>query len=138
MRGATATFIITVMALATPWAMLSAPAEQHAKGKAAADWYPSRYGADDTLGAINSLSPAKVLEAAMGSDSWAIEVIFVEHSEILFPVHLELLVKNGVYILENMDTRALAVDQANKVLFALGQPRFVGAVQAVINPVAIR
>ncbi|HEY5681835.1 MAG TPA: hypothetical protein VIS55_17315, partial [Pseudomonadales bacterium] len=30
----------------------------------AADWYPSRYGADDTLGAINNLSPEKVVQAA--------------------------------------------------------------------------
>ena len=28
------------------------------------DWYPSRYGADDTLGAINELSPQGVLAAA--------------------------------------------------------------------------
>ena len=28
------------------------------------DWYPSRYGADDTLGALNLLSPDKVLRAA--------------------------------------------------------------------------
>src|SRR5690606_1281025 len=27
-------------------------------------WYPSRYGADDTLGAVNNLSPQKVLQAA--------------------------------------------------------------------------
>ena len=31
---------------------------------AAESWYPSRYGADDTIGAANQLSPAKVLEAA--------------------------------------------------------------------------
>ena len=28
------------------------------------DWYPSKHGADDTLGAINHLSPEKVIEAA--------------------------------------------------------------------------
>src|SRR5690606_14420447 len=27
-------------------------------------WYPSRYGADDTLGAVNNLSADKVLQAA--------------------------------------------------------------------------
>ena len=27
------------------------------------DWYPSKYGAEDTLGAINELSPEKVLAA---------------------------------------------------------------------------
>ena len=58
--------------------------------------------------------------------------------------HLEMIeeprveAKNGVYILENMDTRALAADEAWEFLFVLGQPKFVGAVQAVINPVAIR
>ena len=28
------------------------------------DWYPSKYGADDTLGAINNLSPEGVVKAA--------------------------------------------------------------------------
>ena len=40
--------------------------------------------------------------------------------------------------LDTDDTRALAADGATEFLFVLGQPRFVGAVQAVINPVAIR
>jgi hypothetical protein len=53
-------------------------------------------------------------------------------------VHQILLAKNGVYILENMDTAALAADGATEFLFVLGQPRFQGAVQAVINPIAIR
>ena len=34
--------------------------------------------------------------------------------------------------------RALAADGATEFLFVLGVPRFVGAVQAVINPIAIR
>ena len=60
-----------------------------------------------------------------------------EDSSELFPVHTNLLAKHGVYILENMDTRALAADGVYEFMFVLGQPRFVGAVQAVINPVAI-
>jgi kynurenine formamidase len=74
---------------------------------------------------------------AVGADSWALEVIPHEDPQQLFPVHPELLAKNGVYILENMDTRALAADGVSEFLFVLGQPRFVGSVQAVINPVAI-
>ena len=74
---------------------------------------------------------------AVGSDSWALEVLPSEDPTLAFPVHPELLAKNGVYILENMDTRALAADGVTEFLFVLGQPRFVGAVQAVINPVAI-
>lgn len=75
---------------------------------------------------------------AVGSDTWGVEVVPFEKADEAFPVHQELLAKNGVYILENMDTRALAADKATEFLFVLGQPRFVGAVQAVINPVAIR
>lgn len=75
---------------------------------------------------------------AVGADNWAVEVLPSEDPQQAFPVHPELLAKNGVYILENMDTRALAADDATEFLFVLGQPRFVGAVQAVINPVAIR
>jgi len=75
---------------------------------------------------------------AIGSDTWALEVIPHEDPTQVFPVHPELLAKNGVYILENMDTRALARDGVYEFLFVLGQPRFVGSVQAVINPVAIR
>jgi kynurenine formamidase len=75
---------------------------------------------------------------AVGSDTWAVEVLPGEDPEQAFPVHTTLLAKNGVYILENMDTRELAADGVAEFLFVLGQPRFVGAVQAVINPVAIR
>lgn len=74
---------------------------------------------------------------AIGADNWALEVLPAEDADQAFPVHPELLAKNGVYILENMDTRALAADGVSEFLFVLGQPRFVGAVQAVINPVAI-
>ena len=75
---------------------------------------------------------------AVGSDTWAVEVLPSEDNSQAFPVHPELLAKNGVYILENMDTRELAKDGVSEFLFVLGAPRFVGAVQAVINPVAIR
>lgn len=52
-------------------------------------------------------------------------------------VHQVLLAKNGVYILEGMWTLALAAEQVYEFLFVLGQPRFVGATQMVVNPIAI-
>ncbi|MCZ6887750.1 MAG: cyclase family protein [Gammaproteobacteria bacterium] len=75
---------------------------------------------------------------AIGADTWALEVLPSENPELAFPVHPELLAKNGIYILENMDVRALAADEGWEFLFVLGQPRFEGSVQAIINPVAIR
>ena len=90
------------------------------------------------LGVEGAAYLASLGVVAVGADSWAIEVIPHEDPNQAFPVHVELLPKNGVYILENMDTRALAADGATEFLFVLGQPKFVGAVQAVINPIAIR
>lgn len=75
---------------------------------------------------------------AVGSDTWGVEAIPFEQEGQVFPVHQELLAKNGIYILETMDTRELAKDDAFEFLFVLGQPKFVGSVQAIINPVAIR
>jgi len=89
------------------------------------------------LGVDGARYLAELGVVAVGADSWALEVIPHEDPALVFPVHPELLAKYGVYILENMDTRALAADGVHEFLFVLGAPRFVGAVQAVINPVAI-
>ena len=90
------------------------------------------------LGVDGAKYLAELGVVAVGSDTWALEVLPSEDPKLAFPVHPELLAKNGVYILENMDTRGLAADGVTEFLFVLGAPRFVGAVQAVINPVAIR
>ena len=75
---------------------------------------------------------------AVGADTFGVEAIPFETEGEFFPVHQELLARNGIYLLEVMDTRALAADQAWEFMFVLGQPRFAGSVQAIINPVAIR
>ena len=89
------------------------------------------------LGLSGARYLAQLGVVAIGADNWALEVIPAEKGGEVFPVHPELLAKNGVYVLENMDTRELARDSVTEFLFVLGQPRFEGAVQAVINPVAI-
>ena len=74
---------------------------------------------------------------AVGADTWAVEIIPFE-SKNVFEVHQILLAMNGTYILENMDTAALARDKGYEFLFVLGQPRWRGGVQSMINPIAIR
>ena len=74
---------------------------------------------------------------AVGADTWGLEVLPFETKNI-FEVHQVLLAMNGTYILENMNTGALAADKAYEFLFVLGVPRLTGAVQGIINPVAIR
>lgn len=75
---------------------------------------------------------------AVGVDNWAIEVMPFENSNDAFPVHQELLNYNGIYQFENMDTRELAKDKAYEFMFMLGVARITGAVQMIINPIAIR
>jgi kynurenine formamidase len=75
---------------------------------------------------------------AVGADTWGLDVLPNPDPELVFPVHQTLLAKNGIYILENIRTDELVADSAWEFLFVLGQPKFVGAVQMVINPIAIR
>ncbi len=75
---------------------------------------------------------------AVGADTWGLDVLPAEPATQVFPVHQVLLAKHGIYILENIRTEELVADEAWEFLFVLGQPKFVGAVQMVINPVAIR
>ena len=75
---------------------------------------------------------------AIGSDSGALESSGGEEGGVVLPVHALLLAEYGVFIMEGIDTRELAADQASEFFFVLGAPRFEGAVQAVVNPLAIR
>lgn len=75
---------------------------------------------------------------AIGADTAALEAIPFENPNRPFDVHATLLTKNGVHILENINTNELARDGATTFLFVIGAPRFEGAVQMVVNPVAIR
>jgi kynurenine formamidase len=74
---------------------------------------------------------------AVGADTWGVEVVPFE-SKNIFEVHQILLPMNGTFILENMHTGPLAADKAYEFLFVLGVPRITGAVQGIINPIAIR
>ena len=75
---------------------------------------------------------------AIGADTIALEAIPFESENRPWIVHQTLLAKNGVHILENVNVGPLAADGVSEFLFVLGQPRFVGTVQVVVNPIAIR
>ncbi|WBU56147.1 cyclase family protein [Paracoccus sediminicola] len=74
---------------------------------------------------------------AVGADTWGLDAVPGPEGTA-FSAHQELLAKNGVYILENMATQQLVDDGVTEFMFVLGQPRLEGAVQSIINPVAIR
>ena len=75
---------------------------------------------------------------AIGADTWGLEVIPFEQGAGVFEVHQILLPMGGTYILENINTAELVKDKAWEFMFVLGQNKYQGAVQSMINPVAIR
>jgi kynurenine formamidase len=76
--------------------------------------------------------------AMVGSDTWSFEVIPFEKDAGIFEVHQILIPLNGIHILENINTEEMAKDQAWEFLFTLGPTRITGAVQAIVNPIAIK
>lgn len=75
---------------------------------------------------------------AVGGDTWGLETVPFEKGVGVFEIHQMLIPKNGIVILESMDTRELVKDKGWEFLFVLGAARIRGTVQMIINPVAIR
>ncbi len=90
------------------------------------------------LGKDGALYLASKEVVAVGADQWALEVIPFEKDVGVFEIHQILLARNGIYILENMNTGPLVADKAWEFMFVLGASRMTGGVQAIVNPVAIR
>lgn len=81
---------------------------------------------------------AEMQPCAVGADTWGVECVPFKDPNVIWQGHQVLLAQNGIHILENLDTAQLVRDGVAEFMFVLGQPRFRGAVQAIINPVAIR
>ena len=74
----------------------------------------------------------------IGSDSWTSEVVPSSEPGSAFPVHQELLMKKGIFNLENMQFDELMADGVNEFLFIVTPIRFKGATGSPVRPIAIR
>ena len=74
---------------------------------------------------------------AVGADNFGVEVVPFEEGAGQYEIHQIMLAKKGIFLLENMNTGPLARDGVHEFLFVLGQARLTGAVQSIVNPVAI-
>ena len=75
---------------------------------------------------------------AVGADTWGVDVVPAVDPNRPFQGHVILLKENGIYIFEVMNTGPLVRDGAYEFLFVLGHAKVRGAVQMIINPIAIR
>ncbi len=100
---------------------------------------PKRFGDEEPgIDGAGAELLASMQPCAVGADTWGIECVPFKDPNVLWQGHQVLLAQNGIHILENLDTSALVRDGVAEFMFVLGQPRYKGAVQAIINPVAIR
>jgi kynurenine formamidase len=76
--------------------------------------------------------------ALVGTDTWASEAVPHEDPERPFQVHQLLLVRNGVYNLENLDLEELARDRLYEFAFVFAPLRLKGATGSPGNPIAVR
>lgn len=74
---------------------------------------------------------------AIGADTWGVEAVPPKKGDKIFYGHVTLLKENGIYILETMNTGPLVAQGVKEFMFVLGQARIKGAVQMIINPVAM-
>jgi len=74
---------------------------------------------------------------AVGADTWGVDVAPAVEGDRVFHGHVTLIKENGIYLLETMNTGPLAEQGVNEFMFVLGQARVKGAVQMMINPVAM-
>jgi len=97
-----------------------------------------RYGSvEPGLGVEGARYLASLNVAAVGADTWALEVIPFEVASNVFHVHQILLTENGMHILENVNAEEAVKDKVYEGLFTLGPSRITGAVQAIINPIFV-
>ena len=75
--------------------------------------------------------------ALVGADSWAVEVVDrAKPAEAYRYCHMNLIVRHGIYLFENLDLDGLSADRAYEFLFSWAPIKLVGATGAPGNPIA--
>lgn len=74
----------------------------------------------------------------VGSDTWATEAVPPENPKRPFEVHQLLLVRHGIYNLENLDLEELARERVYEFAFIFAPLRLKGATGSPGNPIAVR
>jgi kynurenine formamidase len=74
----------------------------------------------------------------VGSDTFATEVVPPEDKDRPYPVHQLLLVRHGIYNIENLDLEALARDKVYEFAFIFAPLPMKGGTGSPGNPIAVR
>jgi kynurenine formamidase len=75
--------------------------------------------------------------ALTGCDTWSYGPVPPEDAARPFEVPQTLNVRHGVFVVENLDTNALAADGVREFAFVLTHPKLRGATGAWTSPIAL-
>jgi kynurenine formamidase len=75
--------------------------------------------------------------ALTGCDTWSYGPVPSEHPDCPFEVPQKLNVEHGVFVVENLDTSALAADGVREFALVLTHPKVRGATGAWTSPIAL-
>ncbi len=73
----------------------------------------------------------------VGSDTWPVEVVPNPNSKLAFPVHQELIVRNGIFIHENLNFDSLAADGTHLFAYIFSPVPIRGATGSPGSPLGI-
>ena len=73
-----------------------------------------------------------------GSDTYATEISANPDPTLSAPVHQELMMKNGIFNIENMTFETLVADEVYEFLLVVTPIRYEGATGSPLRPLAIR
>jgi hypothetical protein len=100
---------------------------------------PAKYNAEPPGIGLEVARWVVARKASMvGSDQSGTEVLPNPDPGLVFPVHQELIMKNGIFNIENLALDELARDAAYEFLFVFTPVRFKGATGSPGRPLAIR
>ena len=72
-----------------------------------------------------------------GADTWATEVVPNPNKDLAFPVHQELIPKNGIYNHENLDFTGLIADRKYQFAYIFSPAPIKGATGSNGGPIAV-
>jgi kynurenine formamidase len=72
-----------------------------------------------------------------GGDTWAVEVVPNPNKDLAFPVHGELICKNGIYNHENLDFTGLIADKKYQFAYIFSPAPIKGATGSNGGPIAV-
>ena len=73
----------------------------------------------------------------VGADSWGVEAVPNPDKNLAFPVHGELITKNGIFIHENLVFDALIADRKYQFVYVFAPAPVRGATGSNGNPIAL-